>query len=126
MPSPGLAGAITHVWFLDVSGDSPTVSTRGAKASATDHMDALAQRFHPHRAPRFDWEQRRWTWVAPWQDPRTPDRDAEVLGETWEEAARTLFRLAARLRCPHNVPTVNRCDQCRADIVSVLHHPKGT
>ena len=100
--------------------DAPTVSARRERACASDHLQAVARVFHPHRDPRFDWDRHAWTWVPPWQDPDTPDHAAEVLGVSWGDAAAQLQRLAARLRCPHGTPTVHRCPTCRAQVVAQL------
>lgn len=102
----------------------PTVSTKSARACATDHLVALARVFHPHRDPRYVWELRRWVWVPPWQPPATADHDAEVLGKTWEEASRSLQRQTARLRCPHGRAMVHRCEGCRVGVLNQLNPPK--
>lgn len=100
-----------------------TTRTR-ERASAHDHLTALAAPFHPHVFPVFDWQRHLWRWVPPWMDAHTPVERGEELGRNYQQAARSLVRLHSRLPCAHGQPITRRCDKCRLHVLENM--PKGT
>lgn len=75
-------------------------------------LSALAARFHPVRAPWWDWDTRAWWWEG-------PDGGREMLGRDYAEAQTHLVRLGGRLRCHHGKPLAGApCSSCRAEVVA--------
>lgn len=84
------------------------------RPAASDHLAALAGRFHPERAPVWDWETRTWSWTG-------PDGEHEVLGRDWSSAHLALDRLGHRLTCAHgNALVGGPCPSCREAIRSQM------
>jgi len=82
------------------------------RPAATDHLAALAGRFHPERAPWWDWDSRSWWWIG-------PSGEREQLGRDWGEAHLALERFGRSVRCAHGAPlTGSPCEDCRAAIRS--------
>ena len=83
---------------------------QGLRPVASDHLAALAGRFHPERAPTWDWETHTWWWIG-------PDGRRQVLGDSWSSAHLALDRLGHRITCAHGAPLVGGpCPSCREAI----------
>lgn len=86
------------------------------RAAGQDLMTAWAVRLHPHKLPTYCYQRCGWYWTPPWAEPGAEER----LGANMTDALQALYRLAQRVRCPHDQPITVVCPVCRDGLRGIV------